>query len=178
MGTLKWYKRDPRAALHGMMKLTLEERGAYNTLLDLIYANDGAVDDDTRFIAGALGVDLRVWKRIRQRLIDLGKLYVKEGSLRNERADHEVLDALHRGLSAAEAGRVSAAKRGYGIRKINGMQITTVQRTLEPSTTTKKESSYLESERAETQRTNEKRTSPLLTTSPELQALISRKRWA
>ena len=32
MGVLRWYKRDPRAALSGMMELTLEERGAYNTI--------------------------------------------------------------------------------------------------------------------------------------------------
>ena len=38
MGTLKWYKRDPDAALSGMFELTLEERGAYNTILDLIYS--------------------------------------------------------------------------------------------------------------------------------------------
>ena len=41
MGTLKWYKRDPRAALAGMMKLTLEECGAYNKILDLIYLRGG-----------------------------------------------------------------------------------------------------------------------------------------
>ena len=46
MGHLKWYKRDPRAALTGMMQLTLEERGAYNTILDLIYVHDG--DDEVR----------------------------------------------------------------------------------------------------------------------------------
>ena len=50
MGTLKWYARDPRAALTGMMELTLEERGAYNTILDLIYCHDGEVVDDEIFL--------------------------------------------------------------------------------------------------------------------------------
>jgi len=36
----RWYKRDPNAALEGMAVLTLEERGAYNTVLDLIYTHD------------------------------------------------------------------------------------------------------------------------------------------
>ena len=31
MGNIRWYKRDPDAALNGMAVLTLEERGAYNT---------------------------------------------------------------------------------------------------------------------------------------------------
>jgi hypothetical protein len=142
-----------------------------------MHAHDGGVDDDPRYIAGELRVHIRVWKRIRARLIELGKLYLRDGQLRNERADREIEDGLHRWVSASNAGRASALKRGYGIRKINGMQTTIVQRTLEPSTTTKKESSYLESERAGPQRTTEKRASPPLTTSPELQSLISKKRW-
>jgi len=67
MGILKWYKRDPRAALAGMMGLSLEERGAYNTILDLIYCHDGALVDDPRLISGWLGVDPRVWRRLRER---------------------------------------------------------------------------------------------------------------
>ena len=47
MGVVKWYKRDPNAALTGMASLTLEERGAYNTILDLIYAHDGAASTMT-----------------------------------------------------------------------------------------------------------------------------------
>jgi hypothetical protein len=38
---MKWYKRDPNAALTGMASLKLEERGAYNTILHLIYATTG-----------------------------------------------------------------------------------------------------------------------------------------
>lgn len=111
MGQLKWYKRDPSAALNGMMELTLEERGAYNTVLDLIYSRDGNLADDDRFIAGWMRVDLRVWKRIRSTLIERGKLFVADGILRNERADVEVLAALKRVGSAADAGRASAASK-------------------------------------------------------------------
>jgi uncharacterized protein YdaU (DUF1376 family) len=110
MGIIKWYKRDPNAALTGMASLTLEERGAYNTVLDLIYAHGGAVDDDYKFIAGWLRVDVRVWRRIRQRLIDDGKLYVNGPGLRNARADREIDAAQHRYLSAAEAARSKHAK--------------------------------------------------------------------
>jgi uncharacterized protein YdaU (DUF1376 family) len=141
MGVLRWYKRDPRAALSGMMELTLEERGAYNTVLDLIYIHDGAIEDNLRLIAAWLHVDVRIWKRIRQRLIHSEKLYTHGGSLRNERADQEVLAALDRHRSAAEAGLASASSRGYGVRKINGMQPTSVERVLELPTTRKKESS-------------------------------------
>jgi uncharacterized protein YdaU (DUF1376 family) len=90
MGIVKWYKRDPRAALIGMMGLTATERGVYNTLLDLIYCHDGAVLDSHDEIAPWLGVSARVWKRIRLKLLDKGKLYVSGGYLRNERADEEI----------------------------------------------------------------------------------------
>lgn len=117
MGKIAWYKRDPRAALTGMMELTLEERGAYNTVLDLIYDRDGDLPDDDRFLAGWCKCDLRVWRRIKQRLIGLGKLYVEGGKLRNERADRGVDEALHRVTSAADAGRASGRKR---VAKSNG----------------------------------------------------------
>jgi uncharacterized protein YdaU (DUF1376 family) len=110
MGVIKWYKRGPNAALTGMASLTLEERGAYNTVLDLIYAHGGAIDDDSKFIAGWLRVDVRVWRRIRHRLVEGGKLYTNGPTLRNARADHEIDAAQHRYLSAAEAARIKHAK--------------------------------------------------------------------
>lgn len=111
MGQIKWYKRDPEAALRGMHTLSLELRGAYNTILDLIYSRDGQLPDDDRFIAGFLGVDVRVWKRLKTALIDAGKLYVEAGMLRNETADVVVATALARVVSAQNAGKVSAQSR-------------------------------------------------------------------
>lgn len=111
MGQIKWYKRDPSAALNGMMELDLQERGAYNTVLDLIYSRDGILPDDDRFIAGWLRVDVRVWKRIKSSLIERGKLFISDGMIRNERADVEVLAALSRVASASDAGRASARSK-------------------------------------------------------------------
>lgn len=95
MGKIRWYKRDAGKAYGGMMVLTLEERGAYNTVLDLIYMNDGAVADDEREMARRVGCDVRVWRRVRARLIELEKLYVVDGTLHNPRADIEVQKILH-----------------------------------------------------------------------------------
>lgn len=137
MGILRWYKRDPRAALAGMMELSLEERGAYNTILDLIYVNDGKVLDDGRLLANWMGVEVRAWKRIRKRLIDRHKIYLLGGFIHNEKADTETAFALKRLQDASLAGLTSAKVRGYGSRKINGLQSTTVERTLELTTPTK-----------------------------------------
>jgi Protein of unknown function (DUF1376) len=117
MGVIKWYKRDPNAALTGMANLTLEERGAYNTVLDLIYAHDGAVDDDDKFIAGWLRVDVRVWRRIRKRLLGEKKLYVNGSTLRNREIDAVQL----RALSAAEAARTKHAKSKAEIKLLKSL---------------------------------------------------------
>lgn len=96
MGVMKWYKRDPKAALGGMMVLTLEERGAYNTIIDLIYDEDGQLPDDERTLCRWLGCDVRVWRRIRARLIALNKISIEDGLITNFRATSEVDKALLR----------------------------------------------------------------------------------
>lgn len=126
MGILKWYKRDPRAALVGMAELTLEERGAYNTILDLIYCHDGELRDDVRAVAHQMQVDQRTWKRLRLRLLKAGKLYLSNGQLRNERADREVTSAELRYRSSSHAGTMSAIKKGYRHIKFNGLAATAV----------------------------------------------------
>lgn len=117
MGRLKWYKRDPDAALSGMFELTLEERGAYNTVLDLIYSRDGELPDDDRWIAGWMRCDVRVWRRIKARLIEAGKLYVSCMKLRNQRADATILEGLSMVGSRTEAGRTGGIKSGEVRRK-------------------------------------------------------------
>jgi hypothetical protein len=50
--------RDPNAAVIGMASLELDERGAYNTILDLIYAHDRAINDVDRLFRAILRVAL------------------------------------------------------------------------------------------------------------------------
>ncbi len=111
---LAWYKREPEKALAGMKRLKLDERGAYNTVLDLLYMHDGELDDDDQFIAGWCSCDVRIWKRIKVRLLALEKLYLVDGKLRNDKADRVVADALAKGAANSyagqQSGRVRAAK--------------------------------------------------------------------
>jgi len=139
MGDMRWYKRDPDAALAGMAELTLEERGAYNTVLDLIYSTAGDLRDDDRYISGWLRCDIRVWRRIRGRLMQLGKLYIHAGGLHNKRADRELDAAQHRVLSAAEAGRSSWATRKQNMNIFNGAKMGPFKRPFELPTPRKKE---------------------------------------
>lgn len=98
----KWIKWDPRAALVGMRVLSLEERGAYITVLDLMYCRGGRLEDDDAAIAHELGTDVRIWRRIRKRLIDLGKLSTDWQFLTNDRAAQEYAASQHRHLSSKE----------------------------------------------------------------------------
>jgi len=141
MAEIRWYKRDPTAALEGMANLTLEQRGVYNTILDLIYAKGGSVDDDPKFLCWWLRCDVRVWKRIRQDLLDANKLYLNGNTLRNRRADHEVGEARHRMNMAAKAGLASAAKRRAVASVTKEILSSGVEQAFEPTTSKSKSKS-------------------------------------
>jgi uncharacterized protein YdaU (DUF1376 family) len=142
---IRWYKRDPTAALEGMAMLTLQERGAYNTLLDLIYCHDGSIDDDPDLLCFWLKCDRRVWKRLRATLIEKRKLYVHGNKLRNSRADREVEVARDKIAAATIAGLASAAKRAAEAKILKGLASTPVERPFQlPTPTPKKSLSYAE----------------------------------
>ena len=140
MAKFRWYKRDPDAALGGMMELSLEERGAYNTVLDLIYVHTDNLRDDERFLAGWCNCDVRVWRRIKTRLIHCGKLSVDNGYLRNERATAVVLEGLHRGLSSRNAARIKHRKSDAVSSHINGLTHAAAHASALPSLESKKDS--------------------------------------
>lgn len=85
-----YHKRWHGNALNGMRGLTLEERGAYNTLLDLMYDRQGPIHDDERRICGELDCDIRVWRRIKATLIQKAKIHLHDGLIYNERVAHEL----------------------------------------------------------------------------------------
>jgi len=136
LGKIKWYKRDPDAALAGFFELSLEERGAYGTVIDLIYSRANDLPDDDRFIAGWLGADVRVWKRIKKRLVATGKIKISNGKITNKRATSEILKGLHRIAVASEAGRTSRPKSASVTNEIKDIDVTDAKRTPELTTTT------------------------------------------
>lgn len=119
MSRFDWHARYHQDALDGMLSLSLEERGAYNTLLDLIYSRGAAVPDDCRWLAGWMKCPLKRWNQLRAALIEKGKIYVVEvnGSpcLMNARAQEEITSAKVRREklknSGSSGGRKSAQVR-------------------------------------------------------------------
>lgn len=90
---MKWYKRDPDAYFAGTRCLTLEERGAYNDVIELLYSRNGDLPDDDRMIARNLVVRPQVWRRIKARLIVLGKLHQTQGKLTANRIETTLKEA-------------------------------------------------------------------------------------
>jgi uncharacterized protein YdaU (DUF1376 family) len=113
---MKFYKRDPDAALAGMNELTLEERGAYNTLLDWLYSRDNLVPDNDATIARVLGCQKRRWLRIKASLIAKCKIRIEAGMLNANRVTETIKTANE--LSFNQKTR--ASKRWFDFKKANG----------------------------------------------------------
>lgn len=69
-----FYRRDPAKALSGMIGLSLEERGVYNTVLDLLYSTWRPLEDDRAFLANWCGCAVQKLNPIIRRLVDKGRL--------------------------------------------------------------------------------------------------------
>jgi uncharacterized protein YdaU (DUF1376 family) len=76
-----WYHRRPRDFLQTVAKMSLEERGAYATIVDLIFLYDSPLEDDDNVIAGYLHCHVNKWRPIRARLIAAGHLMSVNGML-------------------------------------------------------------------------------------------------
>lgn len=110
-----WYKRCGADFIEGTMGLSLEEKGAYSLLLDLIYSHGGPIADDARWLAGICSVSVRKWNSLRDRLIEAGKIVIVDGRISNPRADKELIisQKSHDNLSesGAKGGRKSAENK-------------------------------------------------------------------
>lgn len=90
---MKFYKRDPDRALAGMLELNMEQRGAYNSLLDVLYSRDGDVPDDDVRVAKMMGCHWRKWAALKKQLIDIGKVWIEDGKLRAKRVEETLKEA-------------------------------------------------------------------------------------
>jgi len=81
----------PRDFFEGTQRMSLELKGAYIMLLNLIYTRNGPVDDEDGYLARYVGCSIRKWQKLRLELVGLGKIVVADGMIRNSRADEELL---------------------------------------------------------------------------------------
>lgn len=89
--SLPYYPMYPRDFHDGTLRMSLELKGAYIMLLNLIYTRGGPVDDEEGYLARYVGCSIRKWQKLRLELIGHGKIVVENGMIRNSRADEELL---------------------------------------------------------------------------------------
>ena len=117
MGARPWYKRYPADFIAGTLQMSLEEKGAYSIVLDLIYDQGGPIPDDPRWIARVCGCSTRRWNQIRQRLLEMGKLQAVGGRLDNARAKKQRSSEEKAAENAGKSEDKSAEKAGKGAEK-------------------------------------------------------------
>lgn len=73
----------------GTKGMALETEGAYIRFLVSLYERGKPFPDDDRLMARVMNLSLRVWKRLRDGLLALGKIITKNGCLTNVRFEKE-----------------------------------------------------------------------------------------
>lgn len=119
MSDRPWHKRYHSDALSGFIVLSLEERGAFQTLLDLMYDRGGPMPDNDGLLARYMGVSIRKWRSLRESLIGLGKIREDGGFLFNDRAVAEIENGSKTSRKLAENGSKGGRKKHENEKKRN-----------------------------------------------------------
>jgi hypothetical protein len=114
-----FYRRDPSKALSGMIGLSLEERGVYNTVLDLLYSTWLPLEDDRAFIANWCGCAVQKINPIIRRLIERGRLITFTENGRTYLSDEafEVERKAVKGGGSTRSGRAEVGEKSAGVRE-------------------------------------------------------------
>lgn len=100
----------PKDALDGMQALDIYEELGYRRIIDFIYnTNDRLLDDDKRMVRlTKLG---KRWPRVKAALINLGKIYIQDGYIRNKRCSQVLCKIDIKRAQQSEAGKKGMRKR-------------------------------------------------------------------
>jgi uncharacterized protein YdaU (DUF1376 family) len=111
-----WYQRNPADFIMAVRGWDLELVGAYSLIIDHLNDRDRPLPNDDKFMAGLLHCSAKKWRKLRDDLIEQGKLYITpDDYLSNPRFDREHAHRFRNRSEAVETGRagglISAAKR-------------------------------------------------------------------
>ena len=108
---ITWFPEYVERVLGLMQELTPEELGTAMVVRALVVSTRNQLRDDDRFVAGHLRSDLRVWRRCKRRLVEVGELSV-DGAFLRCRGGAEMVDGILARLEQkAQAGRSSGHAR-------------------------------------------------------------------
>lgn len=114
-----WYKRYSRDVFDGTRRLTLEQRAAYNDILDLIYMHGGPIPDDTKWMAHSIQCSPRKWVALKTALLDAKKITIKNGMISNPRAELELENKLNISRNNAEIATKREREKRENLEKPN-----------------------------------------------------------
>lgn len=107
-----WYKRYPSNWLSGVMGLSAEERGVYDTIIDLLYDRGAPIPDDDKELARITGCSsIRRYRAVKARLVSLRKVTVADGLVSNPRFERDLPASEDEAEKFAESGRRSGEVR-------------------------------------------------------------------
>lgn len=120
MSARPYHKRYHSDALAGFMALDLEERGAYQTLLDMMYDRGGPLVDNERLLAGYMGCSVRKWRALRDSLIEKRKIHInRDREISNSRVEKELENDAKTTRKLAENGSKGGRTRSAHAEKHN-----------------------------------------------------------
>lgn len=109
---MPYHRRYHQDALQGYRKLDLEQRGAYSTILDLIYDEGGPIDHNERWLAGELNCTVGKARKLIAQLIELRKIYVTAaGKISNHRCDSEIENSIKISKNCAKSVKFREEKK-------------------------------------------------------------------
>lgn len=107
-----WYKREPETWLGGVRGMPERLHCVYSIVIELIYQDGGRTADNPKYIAGYIeDVGQAAVKRAIDRLVDIKKLYRRDGYLHNSMADEVARTKEQLSRIRSEAARGSGEKR-------------------------------------------------------------------
>ena len=112
-GAMRWYQRDPQAFHTATIGWDEGLKGAYSTIIDLLYMTRGRLPDEAAYISVHIGCSKNKWTgTYRKQLLEREKIVLNDGYFTNSKATEVIIDA---GYEVAEIK--TSPKHSENIRK-------------------------------------------------------------
>jgi uncharacterized protein YdaU (DUF1376 family) len=127
-----------------MAELNTQQRGVYNSIIDLLYSRDGYLPDNDERIARMISIHRREFSTVKKQLILLGKLWIADGQLHAKRVQETIKDATNFSQTQSKIATKGWQKR-RNANQINGAQMPHGNASTATATPRKKDISFKES---------------------------------